>query len=114
MGGEPTLGGGVLAVLFFRAILRHDEFRLERHNLVVTGSDQGRPQHGMEILLAGFAAQSRRAVRTMDGLGTEIFGAIECDQTVCPFPWRGDSPSMLARGLPGCWAEPQTRRVSHE
>jgi cytochrome P450 len=23
-------------VLFFRAILRHDEFRLERHNLVVT------------------------------------------------------------------------------
>src|SRR5215831_21356391 len=34
---------GVLAVLFFRAILRHDEFRLERHNLVVTGSDQGSP-----------------------------------------------------------------------
>jgi len=36
------------------------------------------------------------------------------NQTVCPFPWRGDSPSMLARGLPGWWAEPQTRRVSHE
>src|SRR5262249_46956319 len=31
-----------------------------------------------------------------------------------PFPWRGASPSMLARGLPGWWAEPQTRRVSHE
>ena len=59
MGGEPTLGCGVLAILFFRAVLRYDEFRLERHNLVVTGSDQGRPQHGMEILLAGFAAQSR-------------------------------------------------------
>jgi hypothetical protein len=34
----------------------------------------------MEILLAGFAAQSRLAVRAMDGLGTEILGAIEGDQ----------------------------------
>jgi hypothetical protein len=40
----------------------------------------------MEILLLSFAAQPGRAMSTMDGLGTEIFGAIQGNQNVASEP----------------------------
>jgi hypothetical protein len=40
----------------------------------------------MEILLLSFAAQPGRAMSTMDGLGTEIFGAIQGNQHVASEP----------------------------
>src|SRR5580693_6636728 len=89
VGHQPPLSSGILAVLLFRAILRRDEFRLERDNLVVPGRDQRRPQHRMEILLLSFAAQPGRAMSTMDGLGTEIFGAIQGNQHMPSEPAEG-------------------------
>ncbi|MGA2291602.1 DUF2927 domain-containing protein, partial [Bradyrhizobium sp.] len=86
VGGQPSLGRGVLAVLLFRAILRRDEFRLERDNLVVSGRDQCRPEHRMEILGLSFAAQPGRAMPTMDVLGAEIFRSIQGDQHMIPQP----------------------------
>src|SRR5215831_17473244 len=80
VGRQPSLGRCVLAVLLFGAILRGNEFRFERDHLVMSGSDQGRSQHGVEILGPALAALACRAVRAMDFLGTVIFGSVQGDQ----------------------------------
>jgi hypothetical protein len=38
MRGQPALGGGVLAILLLRAVLRGDEFRLQRITLSCPGA----------------------------------------------------------------------------
>ena len=66
-------------------------FRLQRHDVIVSGSDNGRCQHGVEVLGLGLvlATQARRTMRAADVVGTEILGAIEGDQHVLAGPAEG-------------------------
>ena len=50
-----------------------------------------------------YSASTPRPVEPRGSLSDYEKSTIEIFQTVCPFPTRGDSPSMLLRGLPG-WA----------
>jgi len=86
VGRQPPLRSGVLTVLFFRAILRGNEFWFERDDLVVPGSDQSYPQHRVEILLLALAALPGRAIVSMDVLGAEILGPVEGDQHMVSQP----------------------------
>jgi len=48
-----------------------------RDDVVVPGSDQGCPEHRVEILLVVLAALPRRAIVTTDFLGAEILGPVQ-------------------------------------
>lgn len=86
MRGEPALGGGVLAILLLRAILRDDEFRLKRDHAVMPGRHQRGGEHGVETLgfalarLVGLAAQPGRTLRAADLARAVILGAVERDE----------------------------------
>lgn len=59
MGREPALRRPVLAVLL-GTVLRDDEFRLQRDDLVMTGRHQRRSQHGVVILDLALTPQTTR------------------------------------------------------
>lgn len=82
MRGQPAAGGAALAVLLVMPVLRHDEFRLQRHGAVVTGCDHGGGKHCVEILGLVLAALAVRAVRAVNLPGAMILGAVQCDQHV--------------------------------
>src|SRR6202795_2989657 len=74
------MGRAVFTVLLFSPVLRRDEFGLQWHDMGVSGRDDGCPEHGVEILGLTVAPEAFRALRAMDFVGTEILGAIKCDQ----------------------------------
>ena len=76
---EPAPGRPALAVLLGVAVLRHDEFRLERHDALVAGRHQGGGQQGVEVL-GPAAAHLRRAVRAVQPGGAEVLGPVQRDQ----------------------------------
>jgi hypothetical protein len=80
MAGQPALGGGPFAILFFRPVLRRDELRRQRQDLGVTGRDHTGTEKGVEILHAAIRAPARRALRAADLARTEVLGAVERDQ----------------------------------
>src|SRR3954452_16795078 len=47
--GQPALGGVALAVLLLRPVLRRDEFRQQRQDLLVGGSDHAGSEDGVEV-----------------------------------------------------------------
>ena len=63
-------------------VLRHDEFRLQRHGAVVTGRHHGGGKHCVKILRLVLAALAVRAVRAVNLLGAMILGAVQRDQQV--------------------------------
>jgi hypothetical protein len=63
-------------------VLRHDEFRLQRHGAVVTGRHHGGGQHGVEILNLVLATLAVRAMRAVNVPGAMILGAVQRDQHV--------------------------------
>src|SRR5258708_28574492 len=81
MGREPALRRPVLAVLLLGAVLRDDEFRLQRDDLVMTGRHQRRSQHGVVILHLSLTPQTTRALRAMDVPRTMMFRAVERKST---------------------------------
>src|SRR3954468_9206026 len=80
MAGQPALGGGPFAILFFRPVLRRDELGRQRQDPGVTGRDHTGAEKGVEILHAAIRAPARRALRTADLARTEVLGAVERDQ----------------------------------
>jgi hypothetical protein len=57
--GQPALGGGALAILFFRPVLGHDELGRQRQDLGMAGRDHAGAEKGVEILRAAIRAPSR-------------------------------------------------------
>ena len=80
MAGQPALGGGPFAILFFRPVLRRDELRRQRQDLGVTGRDHTGAEKGVEILHPAIRAPARRALRATDLARTKVLGAVERDQ----------------------------------
>ena len=80
MRGQPALGGRGLAILLRRPVLRDDECRLERNDLVMAGRHQRRGQQAVEILNLALAAEAGRALRAMDLARAVIRRAVERDQ----------------------------------
>ena len=80
MHGQPALGDGVLAILLLRPVLRDDEFRLQRDDLVMSGRHQGRCQHAVVIFNLALPSEPGPAVPAMDLARALILGAVERDQ----------------------------------
>ncbi len=59
MGGEPAPRRHAFAVLLVVPILRHDEFGLQRHHLIMPWRHQRRSYHAMEIFDLAAAALAR-------------------------------------------------------
>ena len=104
MGLQPAMGGTAFAVLLLCSVLRGDELRFQRDNLLMTGRHQCGPQHGMEILGLAGTALTPGAVRTMDFLGTEILGAVEGNQHAPIQPAEPLQPGQTP--APAAWAPP--------
>src|SRR5712671_2838369 len=86
MGGKPASRRHALAVLLVVPVLRHNEFRLQRHNPVMARRHQRCGHQRMEIFSRAAAALARRAVRATQLRRAEIFRAVERDQHVMPQP----------------------------
>lgn len=50
MRGQPAPSGSAFAILLLRAVLRDDEFRFQRHDLIMSRCDKARRQHGVVVL----------------------------------------------------------------
>ena len=77
MRGQPAVRRPVFAILLLRPVLGRDEFRFQRHDMIVSGRDQGRPQHGVEILSLTAISKPFRASRTMQFVGAKVLSAIK-------------------------------------
>src|SRR5580692_11928467 len=86
MSRKPALRRLALAILLLRAVLRDDEFRLQRDDFVMTGCHERRSQHGVVILDIALAPEPTRAVLAVNGLRTMILRAIERDQHMAAQP----------------------------
>jgi len=84
--GQPALGGGVLAILLLRPVLRGDEFRLQRDHFVMPRRHQRGGEHAVEIFGLAFASQPGRAMAAMDLARAMILGAVKRDQQVTVEP----------------------------
>src|SRR5271157_5296482 len=80
VGGQPALGRHVLTILLRRPVLRDDEFRLQRDDLVVPGCHQRGRQHAVVIFRLARASDPGRAVWAMDLPRGVILRAVERDQ----------------------------------
>jgi hypothetical protein len=80
MRGQPTMRRPVFAILLLRPILGRDESRFQRYDMIVSGRDQGRPQHDVEVLRLAAVSKPFRASRTMQLVGAKVLGAIKGDQ----------------------------------
>jgi hypothetical protein len=68
------------------AILRHDEFRLQRHHPVVIGRHERRRHQRVEVLGPVLGALAGRALLAMDLARHVVFGAVQSDQHMIPKP----------------------------
>jgi hypothetical protein len=62
------------------SVLGDDELRFQRYDTVVSGRDNRRREHGVEILDLVLAAFTMGTVRTMDLVGAVEFRSIQRDQ----------------------------------
>lgn len=83
---QPAPDRPAFAVLLLVPILRHDEFRLQRHHAVVVGRHDRRRQHRMEIFCLVLAALVAGTVRTMHLVRHVIFRVVQGDQHVAVQP----------------------------
>src|SRR5262245_38376958 len=74
---QPAFGSGVLTVLLVMAILRHDKLGRERNDLILVWGHDHRGEHPMGIGGGAIAMGLVRTLRTGEGLGAEILGAIQ-------------------------------------
>ena len=93
MRAQPAPGRAALAILLVAAILRDDELRRQRHDVIVPGCHQRCPQHGMVALDLSVRTPPRRTLRAGDLAGAEIFAAIEGDQHVLAEPAERGQPA---------------------
>ena len=77
MGAQPAPNGAAFAILFLVTVLRHDEFRFQRHRAVMPGRHYGCGQHCMEILDFVLPAFAMRAVRAMGLPRAMVLGAVQ-------------------------------------
>ena len=80
MRGEPALGGGALAILLLRPVLRRDELRRPGQDLGVARRHQAGAEEGVEVLDAAIRAAAARALRAADLARAEVLAAVERDQ----------------------------------
>ena len=104
MPGQPALGGVALAVLLLRPVLRGDELRRQRQDLLVARCDQGGAQEGVEVFRAAIGAAARRALAAFDLARAEILAAVERDQ-------HPPTQALEACQWPGCLDRPQEQMV---
>ena len=81
---QPAPDRPAFAVLLLVPVLRHDEFRLQRHHPVVVGRHDRRRQHRMEVLGLVLAPLAGRAVLTPHLARHVIFRAVQGDQHMIP------------------------------
>ena len=80
MPGQPAFRGVALAVLLLRPVLRRDEFRRQRQDLLVARCDHAGAQEGVEVFRAAIGAPPCRALLAFDLARAEVLGPIERDQ----------------------------------
>ena len=66
MRGQPAVRRAVFTVLLFRAVPGDDELGFQRHDLGMSGRDDGCPEHGVEIFGLAVAPKPFRALRAMN------------------------------------------------
>src|SRR5277367_5962246 len=77
---QPAFGGIALAVLLLRPVLRGDELRRQRQDLLVTRCDHAGAEKAVEILRPAVGAAPRRALAAVDFARAEILAAIQRDE----------------------------------
>ncbi len=78
--GQPALGGVAFAILLLRPILRGDEFRRQRQDLLVAGGDHAGADEGVEIFRAAIRTPPRRALLAFDLARAVVLGSVQRDQ----------------------------------
>ena len=86
VGGQPALRRHVLAILLHRPVLRDDEFRFQRDDLIVPRCHHRCRQHAVVIFGPALASDAGRAVRAMDLLRAVILGPVERYQHMATQP----------------------------
>ena len=86
LGGQPAFGGVDFAVLFDLPVLRHNEFRAQRHDLSVARTDDHRSDGAVEMrgLAVGVADTGTMGAVDVFGLRGKIPGGVQRDERVPP------------------------------
>ena len=79
---QPAPDRSAFTVLLIVTVLRHDEFRLQRHHPVVLGRHDRRRHQRVEVLGLVLAPLAGRALLAMNLVQHVIFGAVQSDQHV--------------------------------
>ena len=103
---QPALRGVAFAILLLGPVLRGDEFRRQRQDLLVARCDHAGAEEGVEVFRAAIGTPPRRTLLAFDLARTEVLGPIERDrrpplQTLerCQWPSNaaGEEPSCIRR-----------------
>ena len=80
MACQPALHRVALAILLLRPVLRSNEFRRQRQDMLVARRDDAGAEERVEIFGAAVRTLAARAPRAMDLARAMIFGAIQRDE----------------------------------
>ena len=83
---QPAPDRPAFTVLLLVTVLRHDEFRLQRHHPVVVGRHDRRRHQRVEVFGLVLAPLAARALLAMNLARRVIFGAVQGDQHMIPKP----------------------------
>jgi hypothetical protein len=80
LSAQPPFRRVTLAILLLRPVLRCDELRRQRQDLLVAGSDQAGTKQGVEVFGAPISAPPRRALFAFDLSRAEVLAPVERDR----------------------------------